>query len=141
MRRGLVYWIDRGSEFEQTDALPRHKPRSAQVQIRGYRVMDAGQKAELVAELSEAVRQLARAGIRQRHPGLQRGRFEQGARRASRAREIERRLWPGDGATRAVTAIEPGRFLARIAAALDGAAIPHMQPHHRLAKRDEPLPT
>jgi|HubBroStandDraft_1064217.scaffolds.fasta_scaffold4528847_1 phenylpyruvate tautomerase PptA (4-oxalocrotonate tautomerase family) len=34
-------------------------------QIRDYRRMDAEQKAELVADLSEAVRDVAREGIRQ----------------------------------------------------------------------------
>lgn len=39
-----------------------------EIQLRGYRQMSPARKSELVAELSETVRELARAGIRQRHP-------------------------------------------------------------------------
>lgn len=43
-------------------------PEAHELQIGGYRRMGADQKATLVAQLSEAVRELAREGIRQRHP-------------------------------------------------------------------------
>ena len=65
-------------------------------QIRGYRRMDITQKAELVAELSEAVREVAREGIRQRHPGDGDDDVKRALVVLLYGRETERRLWPDD---------------------------------------------
>jgi hypothetical protein len=65
-------------------------------QIRGYRRMDAGQKAELVADLSKAVRDLAREGIRQRHPGYSDDDVTRALVVLLYGRETERMLWPDD---------------------------------------------
>jgi hypothetical protein len=65
-------------------------------QIRGYRRMEAGQKAELVAELSVAMRDVAREGIRQRHPGYGDDEVKRALVVLLYRRETERRLWPDD---------------------------------------------
>jgi hypothetical protein len=71
-------------------------PEAHAFQVRGYRRMDAGQKAELVAELSEAVRDVAREGIRQRHPGYSDDDVKRALVVLLYGRETERRLWPND---------------------------------------------
>jgi hypothetical protein len=67
-----------------------------ELQIRGYRRMAAGQKAQLVAELSEAVRDVAREGIRQRHPDYADDDVKRALVVLLYGRETERRLWPDD---------------------------------------------
>jgi hypothetical protein len=75
---------------------PDTHPHAHKVQLEVYRRLSPERKVEIAAALSEAVRELATEGIRQRHPEYD----EQGVRRALIALlyggEVARRLWPGD---------------------------------------------
>jgi hypothetical protein len=66
-----------------------------EAQLQAYRRMSPPQKAEIAVRLSEAVRELAAEGIRQRHPEYD----ERDVRKALIALlygvDIARRLWPG----------------------------------------------
>ena len=67
-----------------------------ELQLRGYRRMTVAQKAELVADLSEAVRELARLGIRRRHPGYADDEVKRALALILYGRETQRTLWPGE---------------------------------------------
>jgi hypothetical protein len=63
-------------------------------QLDGYRRMDAGRKAEIVAGLSAAVRAVACVGIRQRHPDYSDDDVRQALVVLLHGHETARRLWP-----------------------------------------------
>jgi hypothetical protein len=65
-------------------------------QVRGYRRTDAAQKAAIVAELSGAVRDVAREGIRQRHPGYGDDDVKKALVVLLYGPETARLLWPGE---------------------------------------------
>jgi hypothetical protein len=66
-------------------------------QVRGYQRMDVEQKAELVAQLSEAVRDLSREGIRQRHPDYGDEDVKKALVVLLYGRDTAQLLWPGEG--------------------------------------------
>lgn len=74
---------------------PDTHPEAYEAQLRADRRMAPHQKAEIAVRLSEAVRELAAGGIRQRHPEYD----ERDVRKALIAllygADIARRLWPG----------------------------------------------
>ncbi|HEU4535066.1 MAG TPA: hypothetical protein VFS00_13155 [Polyangiaceae bacterium] len=57
--------------------------------------MSAAQKAEIVASLSGAVRQLAAEGIRQRHPEYDERDVRKALLSLLYGTDVVRRLWPG----------------------------------------------
>jgi len=63
--------------------------------VRAHRAMPLSRKAEIVVELSEAVRSLARDGVRRRHPEYD----DEEVRRALvvllHGADIARKMWPG----------------------------------------------
>lgn len=65
-----------------------------ELQLRGYRRMSMAQKAELVAEMSESVRSVAREGIRQRHPAYGEGDMQRALVTLLYGLDTARRLWP-----------------------------------------------
>jgi hypothetical protein len=69
-------------------------------QLEGWRRMTPERKGELVAELSEAVRELSREGIRARHPEYGDDEVGQALAVLLYGREIARRLWPDTGLPR-----------------------------------------
>lgn len=64
-------------------------------QLRGYRQMSPARKSELVAELSEAVRELSRAGIRQRHPDYDAAEVDRALVALLYGPDVARRVFPG----------------------------------------------
>jgi hypothetical protein len=69
-------------------------PEAHDFQVAGYRRMLVSRKAELVAELSESVRSVAREGIRQRHPDYDERSIERALLVLLYGREVVHRLWP-----------------------------------------------
>jgi hypothetical protein len=75
---------------------PRDTSREAyERQLEGYRHMASERKGELVAELSETVRELSRAGIRARHPEYDEDDVKRALALLLYGRKIAQRLWPG----------------------------------------------
>lgn len=64
-------------------------------QLRGYRQMSPARKSELVAELSEAVRELSRAGIRQRHPDYDAAEVDRALVALLYGPDVARHVFPG----------------------------------------------
>lgn len=64
-------------------------------QLRGYRQMSPARKSELVAELSETVRELAREGIRQRHPDYDAADVDRALVALLYGVDVVRRVFPG----------------------------------------------
>lgn len=65
-------------------------------QLRGYRRMTLPEKAELIAQMSEAARAVAREGIRQRHPDYAEPDVDRALVTLIYGRETARRLWPDE---------------------------------------------
>jgi hypothetical protein len=72
-----------------------------EIQLRGYRQMSPAHKSELVAELSETVRELAREGIRQRHPDYDAADVDRALVALLYGADVVRRLFPGARTTTA----------------------------------------
>ncbi|MBX3227951.1 MAG: hypothetical protein KIT84_28010 [Labilithrix sp.] len=70
-----------------------------ELQLRGYRQMSPARKSELVAELSETVRELAREGIRQRHPDYDTADVDRALVALVYGPEVARRVFPGTTVT------------------------------------------
>ena len=68
--------------------------RAQQVQLDAYRRMGPGRCAELCLELSEDSREIARAGIRHRHPGYDDGLVEWALRRILFGDALFGEVWP-----------------------------------------------
>lgn len=66
-----------------------------EIQLRGYRQMSPGRKSELVAELSETVRELAREGIRKRHPDYDAADVDRALVALLYGPDVARRVFPG----------------------------------------------
>jgi hypothetical protein len=71
-------------------------PRAHEVQMGIYRRMSAGQRSALAADISESVRDTARAGIRARHPGYDDADVERALRRLLYGAELVRAAWPDE---------------------------------------------
>jgi hypothetical protein len=73
-------------------------PEAHEFQMAGYRRMTSEQKSALIVEMSEAVREVSRGGIRMRHPEYS----DEDVRRALLVlvygRELARRIWPHEEA-------------------------------------------
>lgn len=70
-------------------------PEAYERQLDGYRRMTPERKSELVAELSTTVRELAREGIRSRHPDYGDDDVKRALALVLYGRDVFRRLWPG----------------------------------------------
>lgn len=70
-------------------------PEAYERQLDGYRRMTPERKSELVAELSTTVRELAREGIRSRHPDYGDDDVNRALALVLYGRDVFRRLWPG----------------------------------------------
>ena len=70
-------------------------PESHAVQMNVYRRLGPARRARLAARLSEDVRELARAGIRARHPAYTEDEVEFALRRLLHGDDLFRRAWPG----------------------------------------------
>ena len=69
-------------------------PRAHEVQLAIYRRMTPSQRTAIALELSEAVRETARAGIRGRHPDYDPADVERALRRLLYGDELVLRAWP-----------------------------------------------
>lgn len=70
-------------------------PEAARVQLAALRAMSGSRRAEIALEMSEAVRQTARAGIRTRHPEYTQEQVRLAFLRLVLGEDIFRRWWPG----------------------------------------------
>jgi len=70
-------------------------PEAARVQLAALRAMSGSRRAEIALEMSEAVRQTARAGIRSRHPEYTPEQVHLAFLRLLLGEEIFRQWWPG----------------------------------------------
>lgn len=71
-------------------------PHAHEVQLGAYRRMSGDQRSRIAVELSEMVREAARAGIRMRHPGYDPANVERALRRLLYGDDLVRRAWPHD---------------------------------------------
>lgn len=71
-------------------------PRAHAVQLAIYRRMSGGQRTTIATELSEAVRETARAGIRARHPDHGQDDVERALRKLLHGEALVREAWPGE---------------------------------------------
>jgi hypothetical protein len=71
-------------------------PRAHEIQMEINRRMTPAQRSALALELSEGVRETARAGIRARHPGYDDADVERALRRLLYGDELVRKAWPGE---------------------------------------------
>ena len=69
-----------------------HAAREAQAEV--YRRLEAGARVRLALEMSEAARELTRAGIRARHPEYSDLEVEQALRRLILGDELYLKAWP-----------------------------------------------
>lgn len=65
-----------------------------EAQLQAYRRMGAEARARVAADLSNATRELARAGIRSRHPEYREDQVEMALRRILLGDDLFRRAWP-----------------------------------------------
>jgi hypothetical protein len=69
-------------------------PESHRRQIEAYRAMEPARRVELAVEMSEAVWELAAAGVRARHPGYDQPTVVWAVRRMRLGDQLFRRVWP-----------------------------------------------
>ena len=70
--------------------------RAHAVQLAIYRRMSGDQRSRVALELSEMVRETARAGIRARHPSYAAGDVERALRRLLYGDALVQRAWPDE---------------------------------------------
>jgi hypothetical protein len=63
-------------------------------QLQAYRRMGAAARARVAGDLSNATREMARAGIRSRHPEYREDQVELALRRIILGDDLFRRAWP-----------------------------------------------
>ena len=73
---------------------PDTSPEAARVQLAALRSMSGSRRAEIAMEMSDAVRQTARAGIRSRHPDYTEEQVHLAFLRLVLGEEIFRQWWP-----------------------------------------------
>jgi hypothetical protein len=73
---------------------PDTHPAAHEAQLDAYRRMSAAQKANVVASLSGAVRQLAAEGIRRRHPEYDERDVQKALLALLYGADLVQRLWP-----------------------------------------------
>jgi len=77
------------------DGSPDTAPEAARVQLAALRAMSGSRRAELALEMSEAIRETARAGIRSRHPEYAEEQVHLAFLRLVLGEELFRQYWPG----------------------------------------------
>lgn len=70
-------------------------PDAHEAQLSAYRRMGPERRAELALELSDAMRELARDGIRRRHPDYAPGDVARALVVLLHGVDVARRVWPG----------------------------------------------
>jgi hypothetical protein len=70
-------------------------PEAARVQLAALRAMPGSRRAEMAMEMSEAVRETARAGIRSRHPEYSDEQVHLAFLRLVLGEELFGQWWPG----------------------------------------------
>lgn len=84
----------RSVEYDRPVALTDTSARTAQVRSQLFRAMSPAQKSAAVMEMSEEARELARSGIRHRHPEYSADDVEHALHRLLSGDALADRAWP-----------------------------------------------